>query len=271
MDDLAKFNQERWEELAEANVRYSRPALDLTRKSARQMVDSRGVMGDPAGKDVLCLAGGGGQQSAAFALLGANVTVLDLSETQLRRDRQAAEHYGFAIRAVQGDMRDLSCFGDDSFDIVWHAHSLNFVPDARPVFDEVRRVIRPGGLYHLHYSNPFAQGIQDAEWDERGYPLRDPYVDGHEFTGDQMTWEVGDGRGGAKLIQGPREFRHALSTVVNGLIARGFVILGIWEDDTDADPDAKPGTWRHFQYILPPWLVLWAVYRPRSPIATCGG
>ena len=40
-----------------------------------------------AGKGVLCLAGGGGQQSAAFALLGAKVTVLDFSETQLERDK----------------------------------------------------------------------------------------------------------------------------------------------------------------------------------------
>ena len=40
--------------------------------------------------DVLCLAAGGGQQSVAFALLGANVTVFDLSETQLEHDRLAA-------------------------------------------------------------------------------------------------------------------------------------------------------------------------------------
>ena len=92
----------------------------------------------------------GGQQSAAFALLGARVTVLDFCTTQLERDQQAAAHYGTEVTAVEGDMRDLSCFADDSFDIVWHAHSLNFIPDPRPVFDEVARVLRADGRYRLH-------------------------------------------------------------------------------------------------------------------------
>ena len=39
---------------------------------------------------------------------GSNVTVLDLSETQLERDRLAASHYGHSIVTEQGDMRDLS-------------------------------------------------------------------------------------------------------------------------------------------------------------------
>ena len=69
---------------------------------------------------------------------------LDLDETHLENDRLAAEHYGTRVRAVQGDMRDLSCFADNLFDIIWHAHSINFVPDARQVFGEVARALRPG-------------------------------------------------------------------------------------------------------------------------------
>ena len=136
MDELARYNKERWEELAEAGVIYSRPKLDLDAASARAMVDPEGKLGETAGRDVLCLAGGGGQQSAAFGLLGARVTVFDLCETQLQRDREAAAHYGHEVRTVQGDMRDLSCFAAESFDVVWHAHSLTFVPDAGRVFDE---------------------------------------------------------------------------------------------------------------------------------------
>src|SRR5829696_8122478 len=110
MDEIAKYNKQRWEALARANVVFSRPALDLNESSARQMVDPHGFMESVAGKNVLCLASGGGQQSVAFGLLGANVTVYDLSETQLRRDLDAAAHYGLSIHAAQGDMRDLSRF-----------------------------------------------------------------------------------------------------------------------------------------------------------------
>ena len=94
MDDLARYNRERWEALAQANIGYSRPILDLDPRSAREVLDPYGIMGDVRGRDILCLAGGGGQQSAAFGLLGARVTVYDLSDTQLARDQEAAAHYG---------------------------------------------------------------------------------------------------------------------------------------------------------------------------------
>src|SRR5690349_17475888 len=117
MDELARYNKERWEALAQAGVEYSRPFLNLDATSARQVVNAQGMLGEIAGKDVLCLASGGGQQSAAFALLGATVTVLDLSETQLARDQEAARHYNLPITIHQGDMRDLSRFADRAFDV----------------------------------------------------------------------------------------------------------------------------------------------------------
>jgi SAM-dependent methyltransferase len=271
LDDLARFNKERWEELAKAGVIYSRPALNLDAISARTLVDPEGMMDSPAGREVLCLAGGGGQQSAAFALLGSNVTVLDLSDTQLARDRQAAEHYGKSVRTIQGDMRDLSCFGPGSFDLVWHAHSLNFVPDADVVFDQVRRVLRPRGQYRMSCWNPVAHGLDQDSWNGAGYVLIQPYVEGREIDA-QPFWDVapwdrpepGDekpktpqGSLPTVRIRGPREFRHTLGNLVNGLIRRGFVLQGLWEQDAGS-LDAPPGSWEHFKAYAPPWLTIWA-------------
>jgi SAM-dependent methyltransferase len=240
---------------------YSRPFLDLDLESARPEVDPQGLLGDVKGKDVLCLAGGGGQQSAAFALLGAHVTVFDLSETQLARDRETAAHYGLEITTVQGDMRDLSCFEDDAFDVVWHAYSINFVPDALPVLREVARVLRTDGLYRVQFHNPFVTGIDETDWTGTAYPLKQPYVDGGELTFSDPHWDVYAEDGSCTRVVGPREFRHALSTMVNGLVDLGFVILGLREE-LSADPSAEPGTWEHFKSIAPPWLTIWAAYRP---------
>jgi len=260
MDELARHNQQRWEELAEANILYSRPLLDLDECSARAWLDPEGKMGEVAGKEVLCLAGGGGQQSVAFALLGAKVTVLDFSPKQLERDRQAAAHYGVGVKAVRGDMRDLSCFGKGSFDIVWHAHSLGFVPDAREVFGQVAGVLRVGGRYRLHCHNPFFHGLSKEDWNGKGYPLSRPYADG-EVSYDDAHWDVDDGAGRVRRIKGPREFRHTLATLVNRLIELGFVILGIWEETT-GDRRAEPGSWEHFKAICPPGLTIWSHYQP---------
>jgi SAM-dependent methyltransferase len=257
MDDITRYNKERWEDLAAHNVPFSRPMLELDEASARELVDVRGVMGDPRDRDVLCLAGGGGQQAPAFALLGANVTAFDLSETQLERDREAAAHYGVEFRTVQGDMRDLSCFSNDSFDVVWHAHSLTFVPNACPVFDEVARVLRPSGLYYTHFCNPAFAGLDERDWNGEGYVLRHPFVEGTPIGYEDDTWGIWDGDREVR-VRGPHEFRHALATVIGGLIQRGFTLLGLWENADDPDPNAEPGSWGHFCSVAPPYLELWA-------------
>ena len=261
MDEVARYNHERWEELAKANVTYSRPWLDLEKDSARARVDPGGMMGEVAGKDVLCLAASGGQQSAAFALMGAAVTVLDFSQTQLDRDRETAAHYNVQVRTVQGDMRDLSCLDEGIFDIVWHAHSLNFVPDARLVFRQVSRVLRVGGLYRVHCANPFVHSRFDAKWNGQGYPLNQPYIDGAEVVPDDPYWDVDRGDGTRKRVRGPKEFRHSLNTLVNGLIEQDFVILD-GSEETGGNPHAEPGSWEHFKSIAPPYLIFWACYRP---------
>lgn len=261
MDELSQYNKARWEEIAATRMAYARPFLDLDPDKARQMLDTEGLLGDVAGKEVLCLASGGGQQSVAFALLGARVTVFDLTETQLERDREAAAHYGIDVGLVQGDMRDLRTFSDNAFDIVWQPYSINFVPDTRPVLREVARVLRQGGLYHLACANPFAQAIDEAAWDGSGYPLKAPYVDGAELTDLWSYWDVEAEDGRRCQISSPREFRHTLSTMINGLTGQGFVILRLREVGTQ-ESEPEPGSWEHYKWFAPPYINLWSTWRP---------
>jgi len=262
LDELAKHNKERWEALARANVPYSQPWLDLDTDSARRKVDPEGKMGDVAGKDVLCLAGGGGQQSAAFGLLGTNVTVLDFCQTQLERDREAAAHYGLQPRLVQGDMRDLSCFEEDTFDLVWHAHSLSFIPDPGVVIAGAARILRPGGMYRLSWHSAFSHVVEESTWTGKGYLIETPMIDGAEADDDEPYWDVDDGAGGVRRVPGPREFLHTHGGIINALVANGFVLLGFWEDPAGADPDAEPGTWAHRTHFIPPWVHIWTCLRP---------
>jgi SAM-dependent methyltransferase len=262
MDEIARYNIERWKALVDADAVYTRPALNLDPDSARERVDPEGRLGSVAGRDVLCLAGGGGQQSAAFAILGARVTVFDLSEDQLRRDREAAAHYGVDVRTLRGDIRDLSRFEESAFDIVDHAYSLSFVPDARAVFRQVARVMRGGGVYHFNCANPFFSGLSERDWNGEGYTIKNPYADGAEVTYEDQDWVYDRGKSDAP-IPSPREYRHALSTLVGGLAEQGFVLFHVSDfSGFDPDPQAEPGTWDHFVSIAPPWLSFWAAYRP---------
>jgi SAM-dependent methyltransferase len=266
MDDIARFNRERWGDLVRAKVAYSRPFLDLTPDRAQRIVDPFGLLGDLAGRCVLCLAGGGGQQSACFGVLGAQVTVIDITPEQLEQDRLAAAHYGHEVRTVEGDMRDLSAFAEDEFDVVWHAHSLNFVPDAESVFAEVVRVLRPGGWYRLSCWNPHAHGIDERHWTGEGYVVSRPYGDGPmDWLGED--WPMEDEDGNAISVPGPKEFRHTLSTLLNGQATRGLRLHRMaeyggdgftFEEHEESTQGAEPGTWEHFCGWFRPWIETWS-------------
>ena len=252
----------RWKALVEADALFTRPAFSLDPISARDMLDPERRLGDLAAKDVLCLACGGGKQSIAFALLKANVTVFDLSEAQLNRDREAAAHFDVDIKILPGDMRDLSHFEDAAFDIVYHSYSLGFVPNARVVFQQVARVLRPGGVYHFMCATPFFLGMPDKAWNGEGYTIKYPYWNGVEITYEEQEWVYNRSKSGA-AIPAPREFRHTLSGLISGLVEHGFIIEHVSDySNFYPDPNAEPGTWSHFVSIAPPRLSFWAAYRP---------
>lgn len=253
MDAISRDNRERWNALAKANVMHSVPYLDFTREEAADYVYGNGILEDVSGKRVLCLANGGGQASVAFGLLGAEVTVLDLSDVQLERDREAARHHGLAVETVQGDMRDLSVFGASHFDVVWQPYSLNYSPTVEPVFREVARVLTADGIYLVTFANPFTQAADDDSWDGEGYRLRGLYTDGEDVSRYFPTWDVEQPDGSVVTVDRPHEFRHNLSTMLNALVQNGFVLLHLKEWMRDAEP-LEPGSWPHFTQAAPPYL-----------------
>lgn len=174
-------------------------------------------LGDLKGKKVLCLAGAGGLQAPLLACAGADVTVLDLSERMLDKDREVAKREGLDLRIEHGNMCDLSRFADASFDLVLNPPSLCYVPDVTPVFCEVYRVLKPGGTFIMISMNPIAYV---CDWDEAAQCYkavnRMPYNSAeHDGQGDWV------------------EYGHTMESYLGGQIAAGFVITGYLENQTD--------------------------------------
>jgi len=243
-DEIAARNERHWERMVKAGCGFTVPWLDLDRpllrRHARGQLDPvpepligiypASVLADLDGKDVLCLACGGGQQSAVFGLLGARVTVVDLAEGQLDGDRTAAAHYGYEVTTVRADMRDLSCFRDESFDLVY-GEGMCYVPDVGQVYSEVARVLRPGGLYRVGVTNPGTEFVDTDSWDGQGYRITVPYaVQRVEHDMD-----------------GPVEFRHYWADIFNGLLAVGLFVQAVHDDPCHLrhNPRARPGSWQH--------------------------
>lgn len=251
-DEVAAASFEHWERMARERCEFTRPWLELDRalvlRYARGELTSvpetlvemypASVLSGVEGRDVLCLASGGGQQSAVFALLGARVTVVDLSESQLGGDRRAATHYGYQVTTVRADMRDLSVLEGESFDLVYQAPSMAYVPDVRRVYAEVRRLLRASGTYRVEYTNPAVEFVDSEDWDGEGYRVTKPYAERVRRRGDGVI-----------------EFRHHLSDIFNGLVEAGFSIRHVEESPHHRrqSADAEPGSWEH-------WLTYFATF-----------
>src|SRR5690606_13615714 len=110
--------------------------------------------GDVRGQRLLCLAAGGGKHGPLYAAAGADVTVVDLSAAMLALDHQVSAERRIPLRTVQASMDDLSAFEPSAFDVVIHPVSTCYVPSVLPVYREIARVLRPGGLYISQHKQP---------------------------------------------------------------------------------------------------------------------
>src|SRR5262245_29246068 len=125
--DPVAHNRRAWDLQVEQGNEWSRPVSSEVIARARagdwsvvligyQPVDRDWFPADLAGRDVLCLASGGGQQGPVLAAAGARVTVFDNSPRQLAQDEAVAARDGLALHTVLGDARDLSALDDAAFD-----------------------------------------------------------------------------------------------------------------------------------------------------------
>lgn len=186
-------------------------------------------LGDVRHKQVLCLASGGGQQGPILAAAGAEVTVFDNSDEQLKRDSQVAEAFNLPIKIKQGNMQDLSCFSDQVFDLIIHPVSNCFVDDVLPVWKECHRVLRSPGRLLAGFANPLLYMIdwEEAEQTQR-CEIRNPipYADPQSLSPQSLQQYIEEKK--------PFEFGHTLSDQIQGQIAAGFLIAGFYEDKGEA-------------------------------------
>lgn len=173
------------------------------------------------GLNILGLACGGGQQGPIFAAAGANVTIFDNSPAQLARDREVADRDGLTIRTVEGDMRDLSVFADESFDLVFHPVSNLFIHEIRPVWKEAYRVLRHGGVMLSGFMQPLVYIFDFEELDKGNMIIKHkiPYSDIEVY-----------GMGHLRQEDRPAEFGHSLTDQLAGQMDAGFAVIGLYED-----------------------------------------
>ncbi|MEF3305842.1 class I SAM-dependent methyltransferase [Paenibacillus sp. GYB003] len=232
--NIAEHNSRAWNRNVESGNRWTVPVSAETIARAKRgeweivLTPTRPV---PAswypplpGAKVLCLASGGGQQGPILAAAGADVTVFDNSEKQLEQDRFAAERDGLAVRTVKGDMADLSCFADETFDLIVHPVSNLFAENVRPVWREAARVLKHRGVLISGFVNPLVY-IFSIEAEERGELAVEhsiPYADSEQLPKERLDKHL------RECV--PLEFGHTLEDQIKGQLDAGLVLTDFYED-----------------------------------------
>ncbi len=241
---VRNHNQQAWDALARKRQPHTLPAPDDDFQNPLAAVNGNGWLGSSiAGKRVLCLASGGGRQSALYAAAGASVTVVDVSPEMLALDRQVAAERGLSVYCVQASMDDLSALAIGSFDIVIQPVSTCYVHDVAAVYRQVARVTAVGGLYISQHKQPTSLQAT-AKPAAQGYEIVEPYY---------RRGPLPSVSGSLHREPGTLEFLHRWEELLGGLCRAGFVIEDLVEPNGHANALAEPGTWEHRCAFLPPY------------------
>jgi SAM-dependent methyltransferase len=237
-------NRRAWDALVRERQRHTKPARDEDFANALAAINADGWLGSTiSGKRVLCLAAGGGRQSALYAAAGALVTVVDLSPAMLALDREVAGERGLNIRAIEASMDDLSVLAESEFDIVVQPVSTCYVPEVMRVYREVARVIVRGGLYISQHKQPVSLQA-DVRPTPRGYELIEPY-----YRQGPLPAVVGS----QHREPGTLEYLHRWEELLGGLCSAGFVIEDLCEP-LHAQTDSAAGAFGHRSQYAPPYV-----------------
>lgn len=169
---------------------------------------------------ILGLACGGGQQGPILASLGAEVTIFDNSPKQLQQDASIAAQFGLNIKTIEGDMRDLSVFEAESFDLIFNPCSIGFVDNIEPIWQECYRVLKKDGILLTGLTNPLIFQIDELT---QQLKYKSPYSDQQSLAKEDLDKFINNNE--------PLMFGHSWTEQIGGQLKAGFVMTAMYEDD----------------------------------------
>ncbi len=190
-----------------------------------------GLLGEVSGRRVLEIGCGAAQCARWLIDQGADAVGLDLSRRQLQHARRIDETTGTAVPTVCATASRIP-FRSASFDLACSAFgALPFVADVRVVFDEVARVLRPGGRWVFSVTHPVRWMLPDDPSRDglrvvRSYFDRTPYVE---------TDELGE----ISYV----EHHRTVGDWVRAVVGAGFVLLDVVEPPWPPGHDRVWGGW----------------------------
>jgi SAM-dependent methyltransferase len=248
----ANANAFAWDRLADNDRFAGEIPLPRDRRSAIAALDPWLAVDWQPGCRLLCLGAGGGRQGPLHTIAGAEVTVVDISARQLDHDRIFAAKHGLSLSLIQCSADRLEGLDSACFDLVVQPVSACYLPDVRPMYREVARVLRPGGSYLVQHKQPMS--MRSKAIYEMGYAISEPAIEGRPLPiVSNSAYDTHSTR-----EPGTVEYAHSLQSLIGELCIAGFSITH-FSEPVRADAFAIPGTAEHLACFIPPYFKLKAI------------
>ncbi|HIC89830.1 MAG TPA: SAM-dependent methyltransferase [Anaerolineae bacterium] len=241
--DTLTLNRNSWNALAAQYQAHTRISTDDVHYGCLAPGERElGLLGDVRDKRVIEIGCGGGQNSIALSKWGATCVGVDPSEAQLAYAHRLATQEGVGVRFVQGVAEDLGDFPDETFDIVLSSYAFDYVTDLEQAYQEVWRVLKPGGLFVFCLSHPWFQAVG---WYLAGDPDCPEPMDYTSWPSiEEWDWTYEDG-----TAVRMRSHLRTLTHLVNGLIDAGFVLERIIEQNIVDVASLQPEELARYPYV----------------------
>jgi SAM-dependent methyltransferase/ADP-ribose pyrophosphatase YjhB (NUDIX family) len=243
-------NRAAWNTISRAyQERYKLPIDRIVYGGRTPDEGELGLLGDVAGKRVVVLGCGGGQDCIVLAKEGATVIGVDLSDKQVEYGRRLAEREGVLVTLMQGNVEELH-IDDATQDLALSVHAMNYVERSDRAFAEAFRVLRRGSPFVLSVQHPFDMCLE-------GSP---PYGVRKAYWEEQLDWQWDFSEANASARM--RSWFRTVSAWFSQLVAAGFRVERMLEPQPVADA-GEPWRWlgatKDKSDLVPSTLIMKAV------------
>lgn len=225
MEDITKYtgqNAIAWNEIA--SVRGARWAakhpIDLLKKGGTLSVAVRQLLGELHRVRVLHLQCATGEDSISLAALGAEVSAIDISSSQIEIARSRAAEVGVEVDFVAADLYSVPAHVFlEPFDLVFTAGGvLCWLPDLRRWAELIASALRPGGKFVIEEIHPVAQVL----WGKEGQIVQEDDYFAKDPIEVQAGWTHFDDQGAGTQVK--YEFIWRFADIISSLATAGLRI-----------------------------------------------
>ncbi|EEL74026.1 SAM-dependent methyltransferase [Bacillus cereus AH676] len=188
---LSTINEKSWNTAAyEAwTNRHGAPedyAKKIMEDPTREVAHYLPYIQSPKGKRIINLLGSKGNKAVALALLGSDVTVVDISASNAKYANELADAAGVSIQYVVSDVLNVQL--SESFDIVLlELGVLHYFLDLKPLFQKIATLLKRDGMLILRDYHPVYTKLLGV--DHPSFQANGNYFD-EELIEDDVAYSI---------------------------------------------------------------------------------